>query len=105
MKRRNFLTTVATAVAAGMGLLLSRREVRAEHLFNPECKAEDVDLCSCMDAQVWAREFARRYPCMLCEIPGHEGATNEVEEIMVGWFANAIMAGYDNASRRPVPNG
>lgn len=46
----------------------------------------------CMDAQVWAKEWAEtivKHP----EVPNDEGA-------MIGWFANAIMAGYDEACRR-----
>lgn len=42
-----------------------------------------------MDARVWAQkwmETIRENP----EIPNDEGA-------MIGWFANAIMAGYDHA--------
>lgn len=37
-----------------------------------------------MDAQVWANEFAKQFP--------------EIDKgTMLGWFANAIMAGYDTA--------
>lgn len=45
-----------------------------------------------MDAQVWARkwlEITKDNP----EIATDEGA-------MIGWFANAIMAGYDSAMLR-----
>jgi len=45
-----------------------------------------------MDAQVWARkwlEITKDKP----EVATDEGA-------MIGWFANAIMAGYDNAMLR-----
>lgn len=41
------------------------------------------------DAAVWAEEFVKmvaKHP----HIPTDEGA-------MIGWFANAIMAGYDRA--------
>ncbi len=44
------------------------------------------------DASIWAKEWAKvikEHP----EIPHDEGA-------MIGWFANAIMAGYDTAMRR-----
>jgi hypothetical protein len=37
-----------------------------------------------MDAVVWAKEFCKRFPDM-------------DEGLMVSWFANAIMAGYDTA--------
>ena len=40
-----------------------------------------------MDAAVWAAEFVKRYP-----------GFDEGEAI--GWFANAIMAGYDTAQQR-----
>jgi len=36
------------------------------------------------DARVWAKAFCDRFP-------GHD------EGLMLGWFANAIMAGYDHA--------
>jgi hypothetical protein len=42
-----------------------------------------------MDAQAWAKEWMKTikdHP----EIPNDEGC-------MIGWFANAIMAGYDTA--------
>ena len=45
-----------------------------------------------MDAQVWARkwlEITKDKP----EVATDEGA-------MIGWFANAIMAGYDTACMR-----
>lgn len=49
------------------------------------------------DAQVWAAEFKKRFPAI------DEGT-------MLGWFANAIMAGHDAASfavsERPlIPEG
>lgn len=40
-----------------------------------------------MDAAVWAAEFCKRYP-------GSEFSEGD----MIGWFANAIMAGYDTAN-------
>ena len=42
-----------------------------------------------MDAAVWAAEFVKRYP-------GSEFSEGD----MIGWFANAIMAGYDTANAR-----
>ena len=38
-----------------------------------------------MDAKVWAQEFRKQHP-----------EADEAE--MIGWFANAIMAGYDTAT-------
>lgn len=41
------------------------------------------------DARVWASEFVRHFP------------TGTVDEgTLIGWFANAIMTGFDNASHR-----
>jgi hypothetical protein len=45
-----------------------------------------------IDARVWVEEWMKTikdHP----EIPGDENA-------MIGWFANAIMAGYDTATMR-----
>ena len=41
-----------------------------------------------MDAQVWAAEFVKH-----C-------SPSPPEDVMLGWFANAIMAGYDTAQAR-----
>lgn len=46
-----------------------------------------------MDGQVWAKEFmasVMRNPRLVVD-----------EDVMLGWFANAIMAGYDAARRVP----
>ncbi|MDI9407834.1 MAG: hypothetical protein QM523_01145 [Candidatus Pacebacteria bacterium] len=61
-----------------------------------------VDLNGNMDAKIWAAEFCKRWPSALCQIPGKEGVSDgaDFERIMVGWFANAIMTGFDEASRR-----
>lgn len=51
----------------------------------------NVDLVGCTDAQVWAKEWLK----IITEnptIPTDEGT-------MIGWFANAIMAGYDQGKR------
>jgi hypothetical protein len=40
-----------------------------------------------MDAKVWAEKFCERFP------------TVSVDDAL-GWFANAIMAGYDTGIRR-----
>lgn len=48
------------------------------------------------DARDWAKEFvatARRNPKLATD-----------EGTMLGWFANAIMRGYDEAKRRPAPD-
>lgn len=46
-----------------------------------------VKLHDTMDAVVWAREFMRLYRKF-----GYEPD----EQTMIGWFANAIMCGYDH---------
>jgi hypothetical protein len=49
-----------------------------------------------MDAQVWAKEFMRIYTEQIAK-----GNNLWIDEaLMIGWFANAIMAGYDEANRR-----
>jgi hypothetical protein len=45
---------------------------------------EEKVLNDCTDAPVWAQEFCKRFP-------------NSDEGTMLGWFANAIQAGYDQA--------
>ncbi len=63
---------------------------------------DEVNLHSTMDATVWAKEFCKRWPSALCQIPGHEGVSDgdDFEATMVGWFANAIMAGVDSEARK-----
>lgn len=63
---------------------------------------ETVDLNGEMDARVWAREFCKRWPSALCQIPGKEGVSDgdDFEATMIGWFANAIMTGHDQALQR-----
>lgn len=46
----------------------------------------------CTDALVWAEEFMKVW--------NNEPIETLDEEFMLGWFANAIMAGYDEARRR-----
>lgn len=45
-----------------------------------------------MDAQVWARKWL--------EITADKPEVATDEGAMIGWFANAIMAGYDSAMLR-----
>jgi hypothetical protein len=50
-----------------------------------------------MDAVVWAKEFMRIY----LSFRNAEGRLFYIdEELMRGWFANAIMAGYDEVRRK-----
>jgi hypothetical protein len=50
-----------------------------------------------MDAKVWAEEF---YRCgfRVWQEPG--GVEPDQIGLMIGWFANAIMAGFDTAMSR-----
>lgn len=58
-------------------------------------KLEKFDNTS-MDAKVWAKEFMRLY-----NEQRNKGRVYWVDEaLMIGWFANAIMAGFDEANRR-----
>ena len=51
---------------------------------------DKANLNGTTDAAVWASEFMRLFGQRL----------NEIDEgLMIGWFANAIMAGYDHAAR------
>lgn len=56
------------------------------------------------DAAIWAAEFCKRFPSALCQVPGREGVTDgdDFEGIMIGWFANAIMAGVESEARKAV---
>jgi hypothetical protein len=44
------------------------------------------------DARVWAAEFMKIWQ--------NEPIDLLDEELMIGWFANAIMAGYDDARKK-----
>ena len=52
---------------------------------------EDNKLCGEFSAKVWAEEFVRSVK-IKPEIATDEGT-------MLGWFANAIMAGYDKVNQ------
>ncbi|AXH68727.1 hypothetical protein SEA_SPARKLEGODDESS_9 [Streptomyces phage SparkleGoddess] len=47
---------------------------------------------STTDAQIWAKEFMKVWENEPIDIMN--------EDMMLGWFANAIMAGYDEARRK-----
>jgi hypothetical protein len=61
-----------------------------------------------MNALVWAEKFAEKFYVFNNEINGHkarmfcagEDSRDECKALMIGWFANAIMAGYDTARAR-----
>jgi hypothetical protein len=55
---------------------------------------EDVSWSHSMDARVWADKFA--------ETLVNNPAIATDRDTMLGWFANAIMAGYDEAQRRAL---
>lgn len=52
---------------------------------------EEINLHSTMDASVWAEEFIRIFAHRRDEID---------EGLMIGWFANSIMTGYDHATSK-----
>lgn len=52
----------------------------------------EINLHSTMDAQVWTKEFMRLF--------GHYLDRHIDEGLLICWFANAIMAGYDTAMQR-----
>ncbi len=51
---------------------------------------KDYELLENIDARVWAVEFMERFRGNLEAID---------EQLMISWFANAIMAGYDKARK------
>jgi hypothetical protein len=57
-----------------------------------DVKKSEEKIPHTMDAQIWAREFCETYE----KINGREIDFNW----MIGWFANSIMAGFDEACRR-----
>lgn len=57
------------------------------------------DLHNTIDAKRWASEFAKQYPILM-----HNGDAIYSEDIMLGWFANAIMAGYDYKIPTVIPS-
>ncbi len=63
-------------------------------------QTKTVNLHGTTDAKVWADEFCKRWTTALCQVPGREGVETEedFQGIMLGWFANAIMAGVDSVA-------
>lgn len=53
-----------------------------------------------MDAQVWAEEFCKLFHPVARDLSRPAMNEREAEGLMLGWFANAIMAGYDTANAR-----
>jgi len=50
----------------------------------------DTDLIGDHDARHWAERFAHRFPAILQD---GEGVINDVEGLMLTWFAGAIETG------------
>ena len=66
-----------------------------------DTSTEAAKLHDTTDAATWAKEFCKLWPSALCQITGKEGVSNgdDFEATMIGWFANAIMAGVDSEAR------
>jgi hypothetical protein len=108
LPRRGFISGLVASVAGLFGL--GPRKTKAEIQPDPRAilnnlpmiersqsysKTMELGIRSEFNAQVWAREFvkvAAAYP----SVPHDEDA-------MVGWFANAIMTGYDFARNQTAP--
>ena len=75
-----------------------RDEMLNAALTPPKSEPEDFDMQS-MDGAVWAKAFADRVTVWSTE----NGVESDTFGLMVGWFANAIMAGFDEANRRSNP--
>lgn len=54
------------------------------------------------DAWAWTEEFLRLYVLKKRTAEG-SGAVDDAMGVMLGWFANSIMAGWDEAARRAAP--
>lgn len=57
----------------------------------------DTDFAQSFDARDWAEAFCRRFKIVSW---GPETDDSDPEGLMVGWFANAIMRGWDEHARR-----
>jgi hypothetical protein len=53
---------------------------------------DKINLTDSTDAKIWAQEFMKIWQEEPIDILD--------EDLMLGWFANAIMAGYDSARRK-----
>ncbi len=88
----------------GMDIAIRNPSGNCDHLYYPENCNKDYakidkpagrfDVTS-IDARVWAKEFMR------IKKEHHDKWIDE--SLMIGWFANSIMAGYDEARRRLKP--
>jgi len=64
-------------------------EVMQPALKDTSYKVDDRQLIGNTDAKIWAEEFVK--------LVKHNPSVPLDESCMLGWFANAIMAGYDKA--------
>ena len=58
-----------------------------------------INLHDTMDASIWASEFVRITKKNSISFQNHD-----FQDFMLGWFANAIMAGYDAATAKSATN-
>jgi hypothetical protein len=70
-------------------------QARVEGTLDPLLGSDGLPWPQTFDGQTWAREFVRHVKAL------PEIATDEAT--MIGWFANAIMVGYDRPSKSPTP--
>jgi hypothetical protein len=70
-------------------------EFEAEHADTPPHERPDWPLPS-FDAQDWSASFNNRF--VICDLSGVP--VDDPGGLMVGWFANALMRGFDEAQAR-----
>lgn len=75
-----------------------------EHANTPPQERPDWPLSS-FDSQDWAKAFCNQF--IVSQIAGHlTKPVDDQEGLMIGWFANALMRGFDehaSKSARPAP--
>ena len=76
-------------------VIVDRCLAQLEEYYKPKGGIMDKFNPQSMDARKWVKEFNR--------IEVEKGLQPTDPEWMLGWFANAIMAGYDEAKRRATP--
>ena len=52
----------------------------------------ESDILSTIDAMIWAEAFCQRFEAIKMT---DDGLVKDMKSLMVGWFSNAIMVGYD----------
>lgn len=84
------MTLTRTVTAS---VTITEEDLRKE-LDEMEASYEDMSWTRSMDAQVWAQQF-------VAHKKKNKWKNKDIDEsLMIGWFANAIMAGYDEAVKR-----